>query len=244
MVFGSGLRASYELCLPAFKAMSRVQHHLGAFGNGSRMKFVANHLVNIHNVAAAEAMVLGMKAGLDPATVCQVISESAGSSRMFQVRGPMMAAGDYTAVSMALGLWRKDIETIAAFAADVQCPVPLFAAAAQPYYAALAQGLGDQDTAAVCAVLEAAARVVRASRKTQAPPRIVRRNRSMQEKLKSRMESACRSMRRISTLSWRRRGLTCCWRLQSTTFSIFWAATAISSSSGWMRLAKAVICRS
>ena len=68
--------------------MSRAQHHLGAFGNGSRMKFVANHLVNIHNVAAAEAMVLGMKAGLDPHTVCQVIAESAGSSRMFQVRAP------------------------------------------------------------------------------------------------------------------------------------------------------------
>ena len=83
---------------------------------------------------------------------------------------------------MALGLWRKDIETIAAFAADVQCPVPLFAAAAQPYYAALAQGLGDLDTAAVCAVLGGGgARGAGVPRRSQAPPRIVRRNRSMQE---------------------------------------------------------------
>jgi 3-hydroxyisobutyrate dehydrogenase-like beta-hydroxyacid dehydrogenase len=161
VVFGSGSPECYEFCLPAFRAMSRVQHHLGAFGNGSRMKFVANHLVNIHNVAAAEAMVLGMKAGLDPAIVYQVIAGSAGTSRMFEVRAPMMAAGNYSAVSMALGLWRKDIETIASFAADVQCPVPLFVAASQPYYAALAQGLGELDTAAVCTVLEEAARVVR-----------------------------------------------------------------------------------
>ncbi len=57
------------------------------------MKFVANHLVNIHNVAAAEAMTLGMKAGLDPHLIYDVIADSAGSSRMFQVRGRMMADG-------------------------------------------------------------------------------------------------------------------------------------------------------
>ena len=161
VVFASGPRAAYDKGLPAFRTMSRAQRFLGDFGNGSRMKFVANHLVNIHNVAAAEAMVLGMKAGLDPHLIFDVIAESAGSSRMFQVRGRMMADGNYSDVSMALALWRKDIETIAAFAADLQCPVPVFTAAAQPYYAALAQGLGDKDTAAVCAVFEEAARVVR-----------------------------------------------------------------------------------
>ena len=167
VVLGSGPATALERCQPAFAAVSRKQHSLGAFGNGSRMKFVANLLVNIHNVAAAEAMVLGMKAGLDPHMMADVISESAGSSRMFQVRAPMMADGDYTNVSMALSLWRKDIETIAAFAADLHCPVPLFTTAAQPYYAALAQGHGDQDTAAVCAVLEDAARVVRTPARAQ-----------------------------------------------------------------------------
>jgi 3-hydroxyisobutyrate dehydrogenase len=169
VVLGSGLRAGYDKCLPAFQAMSRTQRYLGEFGNGSRMKFVANHLVNIHNVAAAEAMVLGMKAGLDPHLIYDVIAESAGSSRMFQVRGRMMADQNYSDVCMALALWRKDIETIAAFAADVQCPVPVFTAAAQPYYAALAQGLGALDTAAVCAVFEEAARVVRSPEMPGAP---------------------------------------------------------------------------
>jgi L-threonate 2-dehydrogenase len=163
VVLASGPRAAYDRCRPALEAMSRAQRYLGEFGNGSRMKFVANHLVNIHNVAAAEAMALGMKAGLDPHLIYDVIADSAGSSRRFQVRGRMMADGSYDNVSMALALWRKDIETIAAFAADLQCPLPVFTAAAQQYYAALAQGLGDKDTAAVCAVYEEAARVVRSS---------------------------------------------------------------------------------
>jgi 3-hydroxyisobutyrate dehydrogenase-like beta-hydroxyacid dehydrogenase len=163
VVLGSGPRAAYSKCQAALEAISRVQRYLGDFGNGSRMKFVANHLVNIHNVAAAEAMVLGMKAGLDPHLIYEVIADSAGSSRMFQVRGRMMADGNYDEVSMALALWRKDIETIAAFAADLQFPLPVFTAAAQQYYAALAQGLGEKDTAAVCEVYEEAVRGVRSS---------------------------------------------------------------------------------
>ena len=67
--------------------MSRAQKYVGAFGNGSRMKFIANHLVTIHNLAAAEAMVLGEMAGLDPALVFDVIADSAGSSRMFSDGG-------------------------------------------------------------------------------------------------------------------------------------------------------------
>jgi 3-hydroxyisobutyrate dehydrogenase len=163
VVLGSGPRAAYSKSHAALAAMSRVQRYLGDFGNGSRMKFVANHLVNIHNVAAAEAMVLGMKAGLDPHLIYEAIADSAGSSRMFQVRGRMMADRNYDDVSMALALWRKDIDTIAAFAADLQCPLPVFTAAAQQYYAALAQGLGEKDTAAVCEVYEEAARIVRSS---------------------------------------------------------------------------------
>ena len=63
----------------------------GAFGNGMKMKFVANLLVAIHNVASAEAMVLGMKAGLDPRTIFEMISNGAGNSRVFELRAPMMA---------------------------------------------------------------------------------------------------------------------------------------------------------
>ena len=63
------------------------------FGNGSRMKYVANLLVAINNVAAAEAMVLGMKAGLDPAVIFDLITAGAGNSRVFELRAPMMVKG-------------------------------------------------------------------------------------------------------------------------------------------------------
>ena len=160
-VFTSGDKAAVEKCLPAIEAFSRENKYCGEFGNGSRMKFVANHLVTIHNVAAAEAMVLGMKSGLDPHLIYAVISTSAGTSRMFQVRAKMMADNDYDDVGMSNRLYQKDLDIITAFASEVHCPVGVFAASVQPYRAALEQGLGEKDTAAVCAVLEDQARVKR-----------------------------------------------------------------------------------
>ncbi len=160
-VFTSGDRSAIEKCVPMIEAFSREHKYCGEFGNGSRMKFVANHLVTIHNVAAAEAMVLGMKSGLDPQLIYDVISTSAGTSRMFQRRGQMMAENDYDDVGMSNRLYQKDLDIITAFAAEVRCPVNLFAAAVQPYRATLEQGLAEKDTAAVCAVLEDQARVRR-----------------------------------------------------------------------------------
>lgn len=160
-VFTSGDREAVEACAPVLEGFSRRHSYCGEFGNGSRMKFVANHLVTIHNVAAAEAMVLAMKSGLDPALVHDVISTSAATSRMFEVRGPLMVRNDYDDIGISNRLYQKDLEVITAFAAEVHCPVSLFAAAVQPYRAALGQGLAEKDTAAVCAVLEDQARVRR-----------------------------------------------------------------------------------
>lgn len=160
-VFTSGAEDAVAKCIPAIEAFSRENKHCGEFGNGSRMKFVANHLVTIHNVATAEAMVLGMKSGLDPALIYDVISTSAATSRMFEVRGKYMVENDYSDVGMSNRLYQKDLQVITDFAADVRCPVALFAAAVQPYRAALEQGHAESDTAAVCAVLEEQARVKR-----------------------------------------------------------------------------------
>jgi len=118
------------------------------------VKFVANLLVAIHNVAAAEAMVLGMKAGLDPAMILKVVAGGAGGSRMFQVRGPMMVNGDYSEATMKNEVWQKDMTIIGDFAREIDCPTPLFSASVPIYNAAMAMGLGKEDTGAVCAVLE------------------------------------------------------------------------------------------
>jgi 3-hydroxyisobutyrate dehydrogenase-like beta-hydroxyacid dehydrogenase len=161
VVYASGDRATFERCRAIFDGFARTSHHTGAFGNGSRFKFVANLLVAIHNVAAAEAFVLGMKAGLAPEAIYEVIASGAGTSRMFEVRGPMMVEGRYDQATMKLDVWQKDIGIITDFARDLGCPTPLFAAAAELYAAALAQGRARQDTAAVCAVIEEMAGVVR-----------------------------------------------------------------------------------
>ncbi len=154
VVFASGDRVACDSLADIFAGMSRLQHYLGEFGNGSKMKYLANVLVNIHNVAAAETFALAGKAGMDLQTVFDVLKDSAGTSRMFQVRGPMMVAADYDQATARIEMYMKDLDIISEFAFDLRCPMPLFGVATQMYFTALNHGRGAQDTAAVCAVVE------------------------------------------------------------------------------------------
>ena len=161
VVFASGERSAFLKAQPFLPGFSRAHYYLGAFGNGSRMKFVANLLVAIHNVSTAEAFVLGMKAGLDPRTIYEVMANSAGASRMFQIRGPQMVANRYDEATISVALFQKDMKIIGEFAQALGVPTPLFNAAAPLYNAAMAQGMSERDTASVCAVLERMAGVRR-----------------------------------------------------------------------------------
>ncbi|HQT79693.1 MAG TPA: NAD(P)-dependent oxidoreductase [Rhodopila sp.] len=154
VIYASGDTAAIAAQMPLFADFARAAHDLGAYGNGTRMKFVANLLVAIHNVAAAEAMVLATAAGLDPDQVVQLAGAGAGASRMFDMRAPMMAARTYSPATMRVSTWQKDMEIIGAFAREVGVSVPLFEASGPIYAEALAAGMGEQDTAAVHAVLE------------------------------------------------------------------------------------------
>jgi 3-hydroxyisobutyrate dehydrogenase-like beta-hydroxyacid dehydrogenase len=153
VVFASGDAAAIARLEPAFLGFSRKVWNLGPYGNGSRMKFVANHLVAIHNVAAAEAMVLAMKAGLDPNQTVEVVASGAGTSRVFELRAPMMAANSYLPATMRSTTWKKDLAAIGEFAAGLGCPTPLFGLATALHAATLAMGHGEEDSAAVCATL-------------------------------------------------------------------------------------------
>ena len=154
VVYASGERTACRHVAPLLEGFSRAHYYVGPFGAGSKTKFVANLLVAIHNVAAAEALVLAKKAGLDPALTLQVIAAGAGASRMLQVRGPMMVKRDYSNATMKLDVWQKDMTVIAEFAREIGCPTPLFAATAPFYLAALATRSANDDTGAVHAVLE------------------------------------------------------------------------------------------
>ena len=165
LVYASGSRAAYRACTGVFDGIARGHYYLGAFGNGSKMKYVANLLVAIHNVAAAEAMVLARKAGLDPALTLKVVADGAGSSRMLQVRGPMMVRDDYSDATMKVEVWQKDMHIIGEYATKLGCPTPLFAASAPIYTAAMAEGYAKEDTGAVAAVLGAMAGLERPRRR-------------------------------------------------------------------------------
>jgi 3-hydroxyisobutyrate dehydrogenase-like beta-hydroxyacid dehydrogenase len=161
VVYASGNQTACEHCDAIFNGFSRANYYVGEFGMGTKMKLVANLLVTIHNVSAAEALVLGMKAGLEPEMLLKAVSDGGGTSRMFEVRGPLMVAGKYDKPTMKVDMHQKDINIISEFAKKLNCPTPLLSAAAQIYIAALAKGRAKQDTAAVCAVLEEMAGIKR-----------------------------------------------------------------------------------
>jgi L-threonate 2-dehydrogenase len=164
VVYASGDADAIAKVMPMFADFSRAAYNVGAFGNGSRMKYVANLLVTIHNVASAEAMVLGIKSGLDPQTVYDLVRAGVGSSRVFEVRGPMMVEDRYENASMSVKLYHKDIAVIEDHAAKLGVPTPLFSASIPIYSAALSMGYGEQDTASVCGVLQTMAGVKRATK--------------------------------------------------------------------------------
>jgi 3-hydroxyisobutyrate dehydrogenase/glyoxylate/succinic semialdehyde reductase len=154
IVYASGDGEAIARCMPLFADFAKQSADLGVFGNGSRMKFVANHLVAIHNVATAEAMILAERAGLDPKLVVEMVGPGAGGSRMFQMRAPMMVEGKYEPATMKVSTWKKDMAIIAEFADAVGCQTPLFTLTQPVYSQALAMGLGEKDTAAVFEVLK------------------------------------------------------------------------------------------
>jgi L-threonate 2-dehydrogenase len=107
----------------------------------------------------AEPLELAERAGLDLATVLTAVGDGAGTSRMFEVRGPAMAAQDYAGPGVQASVFDRDIPIITGFASQLRSPTPLFSLASAYYQAALAQGHGADDTSSVHAVLRALAPV-------------------------------------------------------------------------------------
>jgi 3-hydroxyisobutyrate dehydrogenase-like beta-hydroxyacid dehydrogenase len=153
-VYASGDAKAIAAMAPVFEGFARVRYDVGAFGNGIRMKLVANLLVAIHNQSAAEALLLGVRSGLDAAQVGKVVADGAGGSRMLQVRGPVMVDRSWEQATMKVSVWQKDMRLIHEALAATETPAPLFAACVPIYNAAMALGHGAHDTAAVYSVLE------------------------------------------------------------------------------------------
>ena len=153
-VYASGDAKSIQRFVPIFEGFARARYDVGSFGKGMQMKLVANLLVAIHNVSTAEALLMGTRMGLDAATMVRVLADGAGGSRMFQVRGPMMADRSWDEAMMKVEVWQKDMRLIGDTLRDLAVPAPLFSATLPIYHAAMALGHAQNDTAAVYDVLE------------------------------------------------------------------------------------------
>lgn len=172
VVYGSGQLAAYQKVTAILEGFSRKQFYLGAFGNGMKLKLVANYLVAIHNAAAAEALVLAEKAGLNLNLVLDAIGDSAGQSRMWQVRGPRMVAGDYSPM-MSMHLWQKDMGIISEFVSAAGAPSPVFDQAKALYSMAYEDGHGDRDSSVIHLLLRSMSAQATARKSASCPDGLV-----------------------------------------------------------------------
>lgn len=154
VVFSSGDEVAARDIEAILEALAGRQFYLGSFGTASKMKLVANHLVAINNLATAEAMLLGVRAGLDPRQVVEVIGASAGASTMFTARAPMMAERRFTPAPGPLGTLEKYVDLVEAMAQSIDTATPLMDVAARCYRQALLAGRQDEDISVVYEVLE------------------------------------------------------------------------------------------
>lgn len=145
-------------CKPVLDALGSALNHVGPLGSGLIVKLV-NNVMSMCNVAvAAEAMVLGVKAGIPPQQLFEILSQSGGRSHHFLKRFPNVLAGNF-APSFSIGLSRKDLGLALDMAADLGVPMMATSVIRQVYEAAKASGLNNEDMAAVTKVYEGWANV-------------------------------------------------------------------------------------
>jgi 3-hydroxyisobutyrate dehydrogenase-like beta-hydroxyacid dehydrogenase len=156
-IYASGDEDAYKKYLPVFEGFTATNYFVGEVGNGTKMKLLANYLVHVHTTAAAECMVMGQKAGLDPELIYKVLKSGAGGSKMFDIRGAMMAKSDYREGGGTMfAIYEKDSDIITDFAENIKAPIDLYALSLQKMNSAMALGYGHLDTSAVCKAIEVA----------------------------------------------------------------------------------------
>ena len=141
-IFVSGQEKSCRKIRPILAALADQYPYVGPYGNGLKMKLIANHLVAIYNVACAESTIFARKIGLDPQDVLDIFGPSPViGTGVMRLRMPFMIDRQYTPPTMKVEVWQKDMQVIGDLAKSVGCPLPIFNATAPIYTAAMAQGL-------------------------------------------------------------------------------------------------------
>jgi 3-hydroxyisobutyrate dehydrogenase-like beta-hydroxyacid dehydrogenase len=152
-IFVAGDRSRAEACQPIFDAIARKTHYVGDAGMASLAKLATNLLVGLNTAALAEALVLGAKGGLAPGVLVEILKESAGASKMVDVRGPLMVSHRFDA-QMKVDLFLKDFKLILEEGRRLEVPLPLTSVTQQLATATAVAGRGEEDLAAIVTTLE------------------------------------------------------------------------------------------
>ncbi|MBE7942468.1 MULTISPECIES: L-threonate dehydrogenase [Ramlibacter] len=145
----AGRPQAYAKAGGSLEAMAAQVYRLGdRAGNGSKVKIINQLLAGVHIAAAAEAMALGLREGVDAAALYEVITHSAGNSWMFENRMAHVLAADYTPLS-AVDIFVKDLGLVLDTARASKFPLPLASTAHQMFMQASTAGFGREDDAAV-----------------------------------------------------------------------------------------------
>ncbi len=148
-MMSSGAPAAYAQAEPFLDAMAGKVYKLGdAAGAASKVKIINQLLAGVHIAAAAEAMALGLREGVDPAALYEVITHSAGNSWMFENRMAHVLAADYTPLS-AVDIFVKDLGLVLDMARNTKFPLPLSSTAHQMFMQASSAGFAKEDDSAV-----------------------------------------------------------------------------------------------
>jgi 3-hydroxyisobutyrate dehydrogenase len=145
----AGRPGAYAVAQPLLDAMAAKVYKLGdSAGAGSKVKIINQLLAGVHIAAAAEAMALGLREGVDAAALYEVITHSAGNSWMFENRMAHVLAGDYTPLS-AVDIFVKDLGLVLDMARASKFPLPLSSTAHQMFMQASTAGFAREDDSAV-----------------------------------------------------------------------------------------------
>ena len=152
-IFVAGDQAKVDACRPVFDAIARKTHYVGDVGMASLAKLATNLLVGLNTAALAEALVLGVKGGLAPAVLIDLLKDSAAASKMLDVRGPLMVNRRFEA-QMKIDLFLKDFKLMLEEGLRLGVPLPLTCVAQQLVTATAVAGRGEEDLAAIVTTLE------------------------------------------------------------------------------------------
>jgi 3-hydroxyisobutyrate dehydrogenase len=149
-----GDKKVFDDALPVLQSFSANVIHMGELGTGTVAKLVNNMMAFCNAAAAAEGLMLGVTAGLDPQKLVQVISSSSGNSSAFKSFSERALSGKFSPPSFALNLAHKDLHLALELADELDVPLPQGSATHNLQRMARRMGLGGNDSSAILQVYE------------------------------------------------------------------------------------------